>query len=78
MFCLQAGSAVPWIGMAKQAGEMASNLIVNPMAQKLLENNAQGRKAANQQQPLNLICVLGAKQQGKSFLLNVLSGSENL
>lgn len=64
--------------MVQQAGEMSPKLIVNPIAKKMLLNNAQGRKAANQQQPLNMICVLGAKRQGKSFLLNVLSGEENL
>jgi hypothetical protein len=88
---LQAGSAVPWMGMmaSSSAAEAASakvatgqapqstattgalQLTVNPTAQDLLQ-------ARGQQQPLNLLCIFGAARQGKSFLMNLLAGTEEL
>jgi hypothetical protein len=88
---LQAGSALPWMGMmaSSSAAEAASaevatgqavqssatagalQLTVNPAAQDMLQEKGQ-------HQPLNLLCIFGAARQGKSFLMNLLAGTEEL
>jgi hypothetical protein len=64
-------SVLPWLRVEGQRGQPV--LRVQPAAEEAL---LQKENEELQQSPVNLVCIFGSARQGKSFLMNLLMGTD--